>query len=472
VPPAGDLCICGIQNLSCQGPSKKPATGGFVTGALISCRGRDVRRFSNVYIPMVVFLVAYICGLSPVAWGQQTEETETLEVIGRGRIYRDNLAKARNEAIADGLRNAVEQGVGLLIPSASVVESFQLLSDEIYPKADEVIHDYKVLTESQSGPYYRLVVRATIFPNVLQAMLQEVGILTTDKGMPSVVLLLWEQNLGQVLPRYSWDQRPFSDSPLTIEKTLSRYMHEKGFFVIDKTTALTSGIDLGLESQGRKVSDDDALRLARQLNAEVVIVGHGSARVGGNVSGMGVKSVEGVLSVRAIRADNGRAIGSSARTRASVHADEMTAGNEALALAASDVAEDLSKQLVANWSKEAGQPLLVELTVGGIEEYGDFVKFRTILRDEIRSVKDVHLKAIKAGEAKMDVDIKGNSRMLADELMLKRFEGFGVNISEVDQGRIRLEIIRKQDVWQRAKRPEADWETERFDHFKTYDPAY
>ena len=431
-----------------------------------------MRKLNNVYIPMVVFFFAYIWGVSPVVWGQQTEETETLEVIGRGRIYRDNVAKARNEAIADGLRNAVEQGVGLLIPSASVVESFQLLSDEIYPKADEVIHDYKVLTESQSGPYYRLVVRVTMFRNVLQAMLQDGGVLTTDKGLPSVVFLLWEQNIGQVLPRYSWDQSPFRDSPLTIEKTLSRYMHEKGFFVIDKTTAPTLGIDLGLESQGRKLSDDAALRLARQLSAEVVIVGHGSARIGGNVSGMGVKSVEGVLSVRAIRADNGRTIGSSERTRVSVHADEMTAGTEALALAALDAAEDLSKKLVANWSKEAGQPLLVELTVGGIEEYGDFVKFRTILRDEIRSVKDVHLKAIKSGEAKMDVDIKGNSRMLADELMLKRFEGFGVNISAVDQGRIRLEIMPKQDVRQDWKRPEDDRETERLDHFRTYDPSY
>jgi len=455
-----------------QGPREEPATEGSVIEVLIACRGRDVRRFSNVWVSMVVFLCAYICVVRPVAWGQQTEETETLEVIGRGRIYRDNVAKARDEAIADGLRNAVEQGVGLLVPSASVVESFQRLSDEIYPKADEVIHDYKVLTESQSSPYYRLVLRVTMFREVLQGMLQDVGILTTDKGMPSVVFLLWEQNIGQVLPRYSGDRGPFSDSQLTIEKTLSRYMREKGFFVIDKTRASTLGIHLDPESQGRELSDDVAIRLARKLNAEVVIVGQGSARIGGNVSGMGVKSVEGVLSVRAIRVDNGRAIGAFERTRASVHADEMVAGTEALALAASDVAEDLSKQLVANWSKEAGQPLLVELTVGGIEEYGDFVKFRTILRDEIHSVKDVHLKAIKAGEAKMDVDIKGNSRMLADELMLKRFEGFGVNISEVDRSRIRLEIIRKQDVWKGWKRPEDDWETYHSDDLKTYAPGY
>jgi hypothetical protein len=421
---------------------------------------------------MVVFMFACICGVGPTAWGQTAERTETLQVIGRGRIYRDNVAKARNEAIADGLRNAVEQAVGLLIPSASVVEEFQLLNDEIYPKADEVIHDYKVLTESQSAPYYRLVVRVTIFRNILESILQDMGILTTEKGMPSVVFWLEEQNIGQVSPRYSWDQSLFSNPALTIERTLSRYMHEKGFFVIDKTTAPTFGMDFQLEARGRKLSDDAAIRLARQLNAEVVVVGRGSARIGGNVSGTGVKSVEAVLSVRAIRADNGRTIGSSERIRASVDEDEVAAGTEALALAASDAAEDLCEQLVASWSKEATQPLIVELIVGGIDEYGDFVSFRTILRDEVRHVKDVHLKAIKAGEAKMDVEIKGNSRMLADALMLKRFEGFGVHISQVDQDRIRLEIIREQDVWQGLERLEDDWETDPSHRFNTYDSAY
>jgi hypothetical protein len=84
--------------------------------------------------------------------------------------------------------------------------------------------------------------------------------------------------------------------------------------------------------------------------------------------------------------------------------------------------------------------------VQGIKEYVDFVKFRKILRNEIRGVKNVYLRAIKAGEAKMDVDLHGNTRALADELMLKNFEGFGVNIFEVVQNAIRLELIPKSDV--------------------------
>jgi hypothetical protein len=117
-----------------------------------------------------------------------------------------------------------------------------------------------------------------------------------------------------------------------------------------------------------------------------------------------------------------------------------------LTLAASGVAEELSRQLTAHWGGEASEWVLVELVVKGIKEYRDFIRFRTTISKEVPGIKNVYLKAIKAGEAKMDVEVKGDSRMLADELLLKSFEGFGVNIVEVGQKTIILELIPKQDL--------------------------
>ena len=391
---------------------------------------------------IVILFLVYVFGASALLLSQPPEETGVLEVIGRGMIVHDNVAKARKEAIADGLRNAVEQGVGLLIPSASVVDRFQLLSNKIYPQADEVIHDYKVLTESRSDPYYRLVIRVTLLMSALEEKLEDIGISTTRRGMPSVLLLLSEENIGQVSRRFSWGQSPLGRFPGAIEKTLSKHMDEKGFFIINEATLLapTSGIDVEPESGGHELSNKTAVKMAEQLNAEVVIVGEGIARFGGNVSGTGIKSVEASLSLRAIRVDDGTVIGSFEGRRAAVDEYEMIAGKEALTLAAAAAAEDLSRQIIANWSRKASEPILVELVVKGIEEYSDFVKFRTTLRDDIRGVRNVYLRAIKAGEAKIDVDIKGNTRMLADQLMLKNFEGFGLNIFEVDPREIKLEI--------------------------------
>jgi hypothetical protein len=195
-----------------------------------------------------------------------------------------------------------------------------------------------------------------------------------------------------------------------------------------------------------ELSDEAAAKLAEQVDAEVVILGKAFARFSGNVLGTDMKSVEAGMSGRAIRADNGIVVASSEATGAAVHANEMVASTEALTLAASGVAEELSKQLAANWGGEASEWVLVELVVKGIKEYRDFVRFRTTISKEVPGIRNVYLKAIKAGEAKMDVEVKGDSRMLADELLLKSFEGFGVNIVEVGQKAIILELIPKQDL--------------------------
>lgn len=406
-----------------------------------------MRYFRKQCVLMVILFLASIWGVNTSAWGQQAEETGALEVIGRGVIYHDNVAKARDEAIADGLRNAVEQCVGLLISSQSVVSHFQVLSDRVYSQAEEFILDYKVLTESKSGRNYRLVVRATLLTSVLQDKLCDIGILTTHRAVPSILFLLSEQNIGQVSPQCSWDrQSQFTGPSLAIEDTLSGYMREEGFVIVTPAALLAQGIALGPEYAGPELSDEAAVRLAQRVGAEVVIVGKALARLSGIISGPEMKSIEATLSLHAVRADNGMIIASSSATGSAVHANEIVGGRQALTRAASDLVKDVSRQVAANWAQEASQAVVVELVIEGIKAYTDFVRFRGVLKNEIRGVNNVYLRAIKDGEARMDVDVKGSARKLADELMLKGFEGFGVNILEVGQNRIKLELIPKHGV--------------------------
>jgi hypothetical protein len=412
-----------------------------------------MRYLRKQHLLIVLLHFGCILNLDTKAWSQQVEQTQTLEVIGTGKIYRDNVAKARDQAIEHGLWNALEQGVGVLISSATVVGHFQLLSDRVYSQTETFIHDYKVLMESKSGRFYRVVIRVTLLMSALQNKLQDIGILMADKELPSVLFLLSEQNVGEVSPRYSWGQSPFARLPLAIEDTVSGYMREKGFVVLGSGTFLDQGGGFEPEYAGSELSDEAAVRLAEQVHADVVIMGEAFASFSGNVLGTDMKSVEAVLSVRAIRTENRLVIGSSDVTGAAVHANEMVAGIEAITLAASDVAQDITRQIAANWAREKSQSVLVELVVKGIKEYADFVRFRMTLKNEIPGVKNVYLRAIEAGEAKMDIDVTVNTSTLVEELMLKSFEGFGVNIFEVGQSWIKLELMPKHDVLDASERP-------------------
>ena len=101
----------------------------------------------------------------------------------------------------------------------------------------------------------------------------------------------------------------------------------------------------------------------------------------------------------------------------------------------------MTGKILATWRKETKQAASVELVVKGIREYGDFVKFRKQLRTQVPGVKNVHLRSIRADEATMDVEIVGTARILADGLMLQRFEDLAVNIFEVTDTGVKVELI-------------------------------
>ena len=61
-----------------------------------------------------------------------SEDTKDILAEGVGAVVAGNQAKARDEALRDAMRKAIEQAVGTVISSETIVENFQLLSDRIY----------------------------------------------------------------------------------------------------------------------------------------------------------------------------------------------------------------------------------------------------------------------------------------------------------------------------------------------------
>lgn len=213
---------------------------------------------------LVALFLGGSLGFDRVVQSQETELPETLEVIGTGVIHRDNVAKARDNAIEQGLWNAVEEGVGRLISPASVLSHFQLLNDRVYSQPEQFIHEYKVLTESKSGRYYRVIVRTTLMTEILKDKLRNIGILMTDGELPSIVIFLSEQNVGEISSRQSWVQGPVAKLPLAVEDALARYLREKGFVIVNPGTVLVDNVNLEPEFMSNQLSDQTAIRLAHR----------------------------------------------------------------------------------------------------------------------------------------------------------------------------------------------------------------
>ncbi|MBW1896986.1 MAG: hypothetical protein JRI47_07995 [Deltaproteobacteria bacterium] len=397
-----------------------------------------------VFVMMLVCIAVFRAGAQAAKPDNQIAETTTLDVIGTGAIYRDNVASARDDAVQDALRGVIERGVEMVISPASVVQDFQLLSDRVYGRTQSFVQDYRVLTESKSGRYYRVLVRATVSLRALQDSLQTSGVLKTQKEMPSVILLLCEQNAGSLSPECWWEEGSIGKGVSVTEDVFTRYLREKGVVTLSRK-AVSSNTPLNPEYRTPQLTDAAAASLGQKTGADFAIVGRGEARYGGNIRDGYMKSIEATVSARVIETGTATVIASSQATGAVVHMDEQAGGTEALILSASETAQDITEEMMARWRQETKQAVLVELAVKGIQEYADFVRFRRQLKSEVSGVKNVYLRSIKAGEATMDVDIVGSARALADELMVRHFGNFAVNIFEVSDTSVKLELISSTD---------------------------
>ena len=73
-----------------------------------------------------------LAGLVLCVSGAATAAVETAEVEGYAAIVNGDQAAARDRALDDAKRKAVEQVAGVQISSESMTESFQLVEDKIY----------------------------------------------------------------------------------------------------------------------------------------------------------------------------------------------------------------------------------------------------------------------------------------------------------------------------------------------------
>ena len=66
-----------------------------------------------------------------LALNAKAQDTKTVTAEGVAAIQGNNLDIARDAAIEDAQKRAVEQAIGILIDSQTQVENYQLISDKI-----------------------------------------------------------------------------------------------------------------------------------------------------------------------------------------------------------------------------------------------------------------------------------------------------------------------------------------------------
>jgi len=389
---------------------------------------------------MIVFSVSILTLMSTnIARAEAQAAANTFIVIGSEVIHSGNVPLARDKAIAESLVAAVALMTEKILEVDILAQNFQQLNELVYNQPNKFIEGYKVLTEATAGKYYRVLVEATVSAKKIAKELTKSGILRVKTDMPTVLLLIAEHNIDDLAPRLWWSRQEKNFESIS-QRSLAELLQEKGFSVIDpQSSRRKTSVEWGAFDKA-ELTDEEARDLGSQLGAQVIILGNSIASPTPNTMGTDMKSFKGTVTARALRADSGEEIATLSRTTVAANTDEITGGNEALSGAGTLAGESLAESIADVWQKKAQQPNLVEIAIEGTKKLTNFVRFRRIL-SSIAGVQGIRVKEMKSNEATLFVDYKGTAEDLASALMLKSFEGFGINITEVDQNKMRIALI-------------------------------
>jgi len=363
-----------------------------------------------------LLLVMILIGFLPpaIAAGQERIRTE-----GVATIVNDRVDIARDRAIDSAQRNAVERAVGVMISSSTEIENFQVKIDRILSESKGFITSYKIVKERREGDIYEVTIDAVVETGRLKNRLEAVQLIMARKSKPRLMILFNGQDQKDAIA----------------EAAMARYFMEQGFKLIDS--------EIARKNRDVQILDASADRqrmtsVAQRHGAEVLILGR--VEVAGKSFKMGdveVQSSEVAVSGKVVNGDTGEILASGSKSRKG----EFKTVTESTAI---DLAKQMKEEILERWSSELTNTVTVKLVISGFRDYKDMSYFKDILNTAIRGLKEVHQRSYTRGEVELDLEVKGSTQDVVDDLSVITLNQRTVNILEITQNRIKASLSSKR----------------------------
>lgn len=361
-------------------------------------------------------------GTSGQAWQAPAAEPASgeTEVLAEGvSAFAGAWDTARDQAISDALRKAVEQGVGTYIDSETQVENFQLISDRIYSRARGYVSSYRIIHEEQTGDLYRVVLRAVVNTDGLQDDLAAIGILLAEQGRPRVMVVVREIGNGATL-------EDAGSSGSMFETLLLDQFRRKGFPVVDAGTAAgilqRDRLLLILEGDERT-----AALVGLEAGAEIMVSGTVNvSREQRMIAGAAREIHVFRVNCRAINTRTAAVLGASAATT-----EVPFSESQARSQASDRTAEQLVSAILQGWTTSGNTTVIVASNA----DYSRMQDLSSRIRTGIRGVTEVLARDLTGSRATLEVISTTSSREIMDGLSAI---GGGFTITGVAGNRVEL----------------------------------
>ena len=204
---------------------------------------------------------------------------KTVTVKGSAGIDRGNLNSARNQALINAQRQAIEQGVGSLIDSKTLSENFQIIRDEIYSASRGFITNYQILEEGKDEEQitYYVIIKAEVSTKNISDKLSAMRLLHKKMGNQRLMIVYHKKDPKAL-------NRKFQGIP-TIISVLRQEFNQSGFRVFNEQISENVYRTIELSAQIDRPAEP-LLAIALEHRAEILVAVEVIAGKRGKLTGM------------------------------------------------------------------------------------------------------------------------------------------------------------------------------------------
>lgn len=338
-----------------------------------------------------------------------------------------DAGKARDQALDNALRKAVEQVAGTMIESQTATDNYEVLSDRIYSQSRGYVKSYKILSEKtdpENGAL-RVKVEAQVSEGQLNGDLAGLHLLQQRMKMPRVTVLISEHTWDHA---WWWGREGISEP----EALLIKLLKEKGFTVVDAKALKEGSKYLDALSGG---NDTVLSGAAKSVGAEVLIYGQAELQDEGSIHNSTLRSYAGHITLRAVKADTGESLASSTGAAKTAEISGTGALSKIYKPMVSSAGNELISEIAEKWRGEVSGGRMVLLTVSGLTKaQADTLQGQ--LTKMVRGAQAVTLRGFAGGAASYDLNLRGDAEDLGHELAKVKVNGRALEITAQSQNTV------------------------------------
>ncbi len=330
----------------------------------------------------------------------------TVSIASAAQINVTGYGTTLEEAERDAMRNAVEQAVGTMVDSSTLIENNVLINDEIYTQSRGYITNYTVLNQKVNNGTYEITINADVNTDPNSKLMNELtrlGIINRQLRDPKIAI---------IIPEYHNNEK-MSDG--TCETAIIKKLTQAGFSRI--TDVSDTRYNLNMLSA---VTKNDMENVARSLNVDILIVGEAFSDSVGDVGkflnngyggNVGIISCRAHMNTKIFISKTGQIISADEAEGTAADLTELIAGKKALKQASEKMGDFIIEQLL-NYGSAAKQNLEIVVHVS------DFNKVQSINKtlQSIRGVNNSMITDYNNGRATISLKYAGTPQTLFNQL--------------------------------------------------------